>query len=384
MSPFVQRPATRWGLPVLVVAVVAGGGALASRTALADTGLPERTAAQLLVDVRNAEVDGFSGTVEQQVDLGLPDLSSLGAGQPGAGSVTSMLAGSSTLKVWYAGPSQQKVAVLNQLGETSVIHNGSDLWQWASADSSVVHTALPAADHHGASPRPTPEGSATRTPMTPIDAAQALLDAVESTTSVTTTGTASVAGRPAYELVLDPTDERTLVDQVRIAVDGESHLPVRVQVWATGDPNPVVTTGFTDLDVSVPDASVFDFTPPPGSSVVEQEWGAPTSTGSPAPEPTTPKIGDSLAKPTVVGSGWSAVVVATLPAEAAAALNSPSDEAMASQFGRLLDSLPRASGDWGSGRLLTGALFSAVLTDDGRVAVGAVPPQQLYDALAAS
>ena len=49
----------------------------------------------------------------------------------------------------------------------------------------------------------------------------------------------------------------------------------------------------------------------------------------------------------------------------------------------MLDLLPKVSGAWGTGHLLEGTLFSAVLTDDGRVAVGAVTPQTLYAALAA-
>jgi hypothetical protein len=47
----------------------------------------------------------------------------------------------------------------------------------------------------------------------------------------------------------------------------------------------------------------------------------------------------------------------------------------------LLNQLKRVSGDWGSGRLLAGTAFSVVLTDDGRVAVGAVTPEALYKAL---
>jgi hypothetical protein len=49
---------------------------------------------------------------------------------------------------------------------------------------------------------------------------------------------------------------------------------------------------------------------------------------------------------------------------------------------RALKALPTVSGSWGSGHLLQGTLFSALLTDDGRVVVGAVAPQALYDALA--
>jgi hypothetical protein len=76
-----------------------------------------------------------------------------------------------------------------------------------------------------------------------------------------------------------------------------------------------------------------------------------------------------------VGKGWTSVVVATLPAD-------QKSSGQPSQQQALVDRLPTVSGTWGSGHLLRSALFSAVLTDDGRVAVGAVAPQRLYDALA--
>ena len=47
----------------------------------------------------------------------------------------------------------------------------------------------------------------------------------------------------------------------------------------------------------------------------------------------------------------------------------------------VLDSLPAVSGSWGKGRLLSTTLLTAVITDDGRVAVGAVVPDALYRAL---
>ena len=40
------------------------------------------------------------------------------------------------------------------------------------------------------------------------------------------------------------------------------------------------------------------------------------------------------------------------------------------------------SGIWGHGRLLSTTLVTAVITDDGRVAVGAVTPERVYAALA--
>ena len=50
--------------------------------------------------------------------------------------------------------------------------------------------------------------------------------------------------------------------------------------------------------------------------------------------------------------------------------------------GRLVGALPTVSGAWGSGHLLTGTLFSVLLTDDGRLLVGAVGPERLYPAAA--
>jgi hypothetical protein len=47
----------------------------------------------------------------------------------------------------------------------------------------------------------------------------------------------------------------------------------------------------------------------------------------------------------------------------------------------LLAMLPEVSGSWGTGRLLRGTLFSALVTDDGQLVVGAVEPELLYAAL---
>ena len=52
--------------------------------------------------------------------------------------------------------------------------------------------------------------------------------------------------------------------------------------------------------------------------------------------------------------------------------------------GGVLETLPRVSGDWGSGRALTGTLFSVLVTDDGTLAAGAVPVETLEGAVAAA
>jgi hypothetical protein len=66
---------------------------------------------------------------------------------------------------------------------------------------------------------------------------------------------------------------------------------------------------------------------------------------------------------------------------AAPAADAPDSEGAAgNELQSILGSLPQVSGTWGSGRLLQSALFSVLLTDDGRVIAGAVAPELLYQA----
>ena len=373
MSFFAAHRTSRWAVPTAAVVFIAGGTLVASRTASADAGLPARSAAQLLADVRGSVGQSLSGTVVQTADLGLPQLPGLsgqGSGGPaasaGGASLTSVISGTHTWRVWAGGPTQSRVALVSGAGESDVIRNGSDVWVWSSAEKSAVHHTLSAKD----APAGAPSGSATDVPRTPEEAATAALAAIDPSTAVTTAGTAVVAGRQAYELVLDPRSTATRVAQVRIAVDAEKHVPLRVQVYSTKLANPAVEVGFTAVDFAAPDARQFAFTPPAGTTVTEGSTKGAAGQGGAAPSAAArPQV-----EPKVVGTGWTSVAVATMPAQFATA-------ATQQQLQGVLSAIPKVSGDWGSGRVIDGTLVSAVLTDDGRVAVGAVDPSALYAAL---
>jgi outer membrane lipoprotein-sorting protein len=370
MSIFTSRPALRWGVPVAVFATVVGGGA-AARTlaASADPSLPSRTAAQLLVDLQTARLDAGSGTVVEQADLGLPSLPGL-AGN-GSSDLSSLVSGSHTIRVWYSGPDKARVALLGTLGESDLITNGHDVWQWDSKTNTATHSVL-SADHTAGRPDAgkRPALNPNDLPSTPQAAAAAALAAIDPTTTVTTSGAARVAGRSAYELALQPKDTASLIGRVTVALDSVKHVPLRVQVFPAGSDKPAFQVAFTQVSFSRPDANQFKFTPPPGATVKEQ----PQDQAKPA----TPETPDTAAQPTIVGQGWTSVIVAKLPAGALQQAT-PRGDARRSLS---VDSLPRVSGSWGSGHLLTSKLFSVLITDDGRVLAGAVHPDRLYQAAA--
>lgn len=381
-----RRPWLRWLAPVGVGALALGGGALAGLPAGAQDALPPRTAAQLLVDVQNADVAGLSGTVVQRADLGLPQLP-LPGGQ-GSSDLTSLISGNHTLRLWYSGPDKVRLALLGTLGESDVILNGTDLWTWSSKDRAATHRVLDR--KRGPAARPGASPSATLPALTPQQAADQALAVIDPSTVVSTDGTAAVAGRQAYELVLTPRTTATLVGQVRIAVDAKEHVPLRVQVLARGEVSPAASVAFTQVSFTRPDDAQFRFQPPPGTTVTQETM--PAGRPSAAPDPAAKKA-ERGPRPAVTGTGWSTVVGLRLPAGGLSALTGAAAPGTSGSSGarsgagglsldRVLSALPAARGSWGSGRLLSSALVSVLITDDGRVYVGAVPPEQLYAAAA--
>ena len=356
MAGTLQRRA-RWLVPAGVVAAV--GVAVVGRPifAGASPGLPERTPAQVLAAVTSAGAQPFSGTVVETASLGLPSLPQL-AGE-GPTSLTSLVSGSHTARVWYDGPERVRFALLGPLAETDVVRKGTDLWIWESSRNQVQHVRLPA--DQSTDPRPI----ASLLPSTPADAAARALAAVDPSTRVTVDGTARVAGRSAYELVLAPRDTRSLVSQVRIAVDAKTSLPLRVQVYAKGSASPAFETGFTSVSMSKPSAAEFSFSTPPGATVKQSDRSdIPSRSGTRAPSE----------EPTVVGKGWTSVVV----------LKGASLDQLVGggPAGGLLRSLQSVHGAYGTGRVLQTKLVSVLALDDGRVLVGAVAPSVLEEAAA--
>ena len=353
---------TRWAVPIgaLVITGAVTAGSLIS-VAQASPGLPPRTPAQLLVQVADSTTPPLTGTVVETTSLGLPSL----PGTANPTSIASLLTGSHTVNVWYAGPRHFRLAVPGQLSETDLIADGSTAWLWESTANSVTEYSLPPGARAPATP-PTPA------PLTPQQAAQQVLAAVGKTTTVSVDTNVTVAGQPAYELVLAPRDSRSLVGQVQIAVDGRNGVPLRLQVYARGASSPAFQVGYTAIQFVTPAPADLSFSPPPGAKITRESLDGAQRSGA-APDVST------------IGSGWLTVLDLpsaglTTPNGSGAAPGSGGTGDSAAVLNALLRSATPVSGTWGSGRLLRTSLVSVLITDGGRVFVGAVQPSVLYAA----
>ncbi|MEC5151735.1 DUF2092 domain-containing protein [Cryobacterium sp. GrIS_2_6] len=363
------RNLMKW-LPAIVIPAVIAVGALAvPLTAGAAVDLPDKTPAQVLALVGTSTVDALSGTIAQTSELGLPELPTTGptaSGNAGAASPLELLTGSHTGRVYLNGPDNIRLQVLDNLAERDLVRNGSDVWLYNSKDNSATHVTLPATD--AADTDATTHGGMA----TPEQLAAKFLAAVDPSTTVSVGTDGSVAGRSVYDLVLTPKTAGTLVGTVSISVDSETGLPLAVEVTARGQEKPAFRIAFTELTLGAPDASLFTFSPPAGASVTEQALPDAASLGQKdaadqhaAAQAEAKKFleGVSVHSSGVDGTGWDAVV--ELPAGSV-----PAELSSSPLLGELTTAVT-------GGRVISTALVSVLLTDDGRVFAGAVPTERL-------
>ncbi|MEU6094089.1 DUF2092 domain-containing protein [Streptomyces sp. NPDC047079] len=394
-----RRTAARYVVPVAVVGVAAATiGLVPAFAGSGDPDLPKISAQQLIEKIAKSDVQQMSGTVKVSTDLGLPNLGGLesslasgalsqGAGDKGgsAADPTSKLlelaSGTHTLRVAADGQDKQKVSLIEKAAEYSVIRNGDQVWAYDSASNEAYH-ATGAGDHKGAKAAP------EDVPTTPKDFAEEALKAADKTTSVTVDGTAQVAGRDAYKLLIKPKQSGTTVGAISIAVDATTGLPLKFTLTPASGGAAVVDAGFTQVSFTKPAASTFDFTPPKGTKVTQgddlKDEGKARAEGTEKSARGAEKRaqeGDKAApgaEPRTIGEGWNAVVVFDTGSKGGVPSDASSkDGAVAGFLGSLGD---QVKGKFGSGTVFSTRLVNALMTDDGKVYAGAVTKDALVKA----
>ncbi|MFI9649868.1 outer membrane lipoprotein carrier protein LolA [Streptomyces sp. NPDC052040] len=392
-----RRAAARYVVPVAVVGVAAATiGLVPAFAGSGDPDLPKISAQQLIEKIAKSDVQQLSGTVKISTDLGLPDLGglegglasgALGQGAGGKGGSTAdpsaklmeLASGTHTLRVAADGQDRQKVSLVEKAAEYSVIRNGDQVWAYDSASNEAYHSTG-AGDHKGA--KAAPEDMRA----TPKDLAEEALKAADKTTSVTVDGTAQVAGRDAYKLLIKPRQSGTTVGAISIAVDAKTGLPLKFTLTPATGGAAVVDAGFTQVSFTKPSASTFDFTPPKGAKVTQDDdlkhQGTAPSQGGGGKAGHGP--GNGLEKgargtgPRTVGEGWTSIVVLDTGAKGGVPSGASSKNDLASGFmGSLGD---KVKGKFGSGTVFSTRLVNALMTDDGRVYAGAVTKDTLIKA----
>ncbi|WP_406453574.1 DUF2092 domain-containing protein [Streptomyces sp. NBC_00876] len=392
-----RRKAVRYIVPVAVAGVAAATiGLVPALASSGDPDLPKITAQELIEKIAASDTQQLSGTVKISTDLGIPSMGGLagslvpdGAGDHGEASadpqtkLTELASGTHTLRVAADGPDRQRVSILDQASEYSLIHNGDQVWAYDSKSNAVYH----ATEKAGGAGKTTQKGEHAvpdGVPTTPKALAEQALKAADGTTSVTVDGTAQVAGRDAYRLVIKPEQSGSTIGSITVAVDAENGVPLKFTLQPSSGGKAAVDAGFTSVDFKKPDASSFAFTPPKGAKVTEADeaegHGKAEAEGHGKAEAEKAQ-GDLSAFEgmNVIGKGWNTIAEIKTPGGAVLPSKESGDvPAEAQQF---LDALgDKVTGKFGSGTVFKTRLVNALMTDDGRVYVGAVTKDALVNA----
>lgn len=239
----------RWGVVAALLAVLLAlpslAGALPARLSARPSGL---SAAGLLERVLASDTVGWSGYGESRGRLVLPDVRELGE-LPG------LFAGTTRTRAWWRSPDQWRVDALTLVGEVDTTRDPNGGWTWNSADRRALRIV----------------GELdVRLPTAADLLAPALGHRLAGTQDVEVSSLPArrVAGRSADGLRLVPRDPaRTTVGRVDLWADVGTGLPLRVEVSAVGEGEPVLTAVLLDLSLTPPPVSLTDFRRPRNADV---------------------------------------------------------------------------------------------------------------------
>jgi outer membrane lipoprotein-sorting protein len=269
--------------------------ALTSAGAATRPDLPAVPADKLIASSLAAVADpslSMSGTVHTHVDLGIPQLPGMSTGPTGP---LAFLLSDQTFKVWRS-PDGARVAQILPSAESDVIATRSDLWVWDSQRFAAWHATVPSS----ATPPQAPSPADLNTIVSRA------LSTIAPYANVTAAFPVEIAGRAAYVVRLTPASaSNTLVDRVDVAIDAETRVPLRLQVFGKGVASAVVDVAYSDVSFGPVDPSIFAFTPPAGATVhqVSPPTGAAADMHADAAMPTV----------RVIGTGFDLVVAAQVP-----------------------------------------------------------------------
>jgi len=256
--------------------------------------LPAVGPSELVASTVRAAESGqpISGSVSTHVDLGIPDIpTSIGGGRSGIESVL----GDQRFKVWSS-PDGLRVSQLLPFAERVFVGSPTDVWTWSSDQDLAVHTSVDPSERRILS------RDLTSALGDPVRLADTLLRAASRVADVTVGAPEDVAGRATYTLELTPTSASTKIGRIEVAIDAETRMPLRVQVFPRGAADPAIDAGFSSVDVAPIDPSMFTFTPPPGATVKQADVAPPSGSSS------TDSAASGDTEPQLFGSGFGAVL----------------------------------------------------------------------------
>lgn len=360
--------------------------------------LPDMTAEELMVMMQSAQSVEFSGTVLKTSNLGLPalELSSILSESEieqmrektpeefadfvpevlesnALTEAMELIAGEHRVRI-YVGETGMRAQILDPMAQRDLIASGNTIWVYDSREQTAMYAEIDEAAAEAKKNEAMVEIDAYAAEIgldltNPQAVAEYAMAQVGDNADITVGTDHYVAGRTAYQIIVTPNSDVSLIASIVISVDSEFGMPLAVTVNSNVQVEPAMEIGFESISFADQDESLFSFTPPAGSTVTnlnelevpekdmeifmtEEEMAELEAKAAEQP------------KPEVIGEGWDMVV--HMPADDSAEL----DMLSSGLFAELMTEVD-------GGKFLTTPVMNVLVTDSGDVYAGAVTVEHL-------
>ena len=385
----------RWMPAVVTPAVIAAISLVPLQASAVD--LPDMSAEELMVMMMDAQPTEFSGTILKTSNLGLPalELSSMVSEEDAERmrekmpeefadfapevieqnlltEAMELVTGEHRVRV-FVGETGMRAQILDMMAQRDLIVSGNTIWSYDSREQVAMYAEIEEEKLAEGKVSAEAELNAYVAELgldltDPQAVAEYLMSQVGDSSEVSVGTDHYHAGRTAYQLIVTPNSEVSLVDSIVVSVDSETGMPLALSVYSTEQAEPAMEVGYESISFADQDESLFSFTPPAGTQIVDlneleaqkekvdlEMWMDMDEMESLEEKP----------EPVMIGEGWDTVV--HMPA---------GEKTLEEMGGQLLQSLmtPVAGG-----MLLSTPLMNVFMTDSGDVYAGAVSVQHLFD-----
>ena len=179
-----------------------------------------------------------------------------------------LLQGTRHGRVWLSNDGRLRIELQGDNGDANLVVNKSSFWVSDPMQHTVYEGTLPAdesgkaaakhADAHHGIPTVAQIQSHLTQLMKSVDVG-----------GVATSNPGDIAGRPAYSVAVSPKHSAGLLGQAQLAWDAVTGTPLRIAIYARGNPTPVLALTATSISYGQIADSDLNIQPPAGDQVVK-------------------------------------------------------------------------------------------------------------------
>ena len=179
-----------------------------------------------------------------------------------------LLQGTRHGRVWLSSDGRMRIELQGDNGDANLVVNQRSFWVSDPMQHTVYEGTLPggAADKAGAKHADSTQGIPT---VAQIQSRLTRLMRSVDVGGVSTSDPGDVAGRAAYSVSVSPKHSGGLLGQAQVAWDAVTGTPLRIAIYARGNPTPVLALAATNISYGQISDSDLNIQPPAGDQVVK-------------------------------------------------------------------------------------------------------------------